>query len=102
MDAGPATEAPLHGNNRAILIQGYRRLFARFQACAALTTGFFTHFRLEGPYKAHVHNLRAGTGVRAIGNGDSELVVEFQRATHLFFKEALQISPGEHLFNFLH
>jgi hypothetical protein len=44
--------------------------------------------------------LGSGASVGAVGNGDSKLMVQFQRFCHLAFQKFLEIPSGKNSFDF--
>jgi hypothetical protein len=66
-----------------------------------LAARFFSDHRPARPNEADIYNLWPGTGIWAVRNGDSKLMVHLQGAIYSFPQEFLQVSLGEPVFQLI-
>jgi hypothetical protein len=64
-------------------------------ASAAFGARLLRDLRDAGSNESHVHDLRPRTGIGAIGDGDTEFMVHFQRALNALLEKILELSAGE-------
>jgi hypothetical protein len=83
-DALAAGNALVQIQNRPFAGQDNRPFPAGFNTGAALDAGFGGDLRAAGSDQTEVRYLGAGAGVRALGNGNPEIMVQLQRALRLF------------------